>query len=297
MLIRTNVENIGDPFVLCDGKSYYMYATTFDVAGFRVRTSNDLKNWEDGGVCLDLSNSWATKDFWAPEVVYHGGKYVMHYTARRKTDGSLRIGVAISDSPLGPFKDLGVMFDFGYAAIDGHVFMDDDKTPYFYYSKDCSENNVNGIFTSQIWVVKLDESLTKVISQPILVSTPTELYEYDERVSPKRWNEGPFMLKEGGVYYLTYSTNHYASKEYCICLSTSTSPISGFKKSEHNPILSYRNLKSDFSGPGHNAFFKDLKGNLKMTFHIHTDENAPSPNRKAVICDAKIENKTIVFSL
>ena len=84
MLIRTNVENIGDPFILWDGNAYYMYSTDFDVDGFKVRRSNDLKTWENLGVCLDLSNSWAFQDFWAPEVIYHNGKYVMHYSARRK---------------------------------------------------------------------------------------------------------------------------------------------------------------------------------------------------------------------
>ena len=89
MLIRTNVENIGDPFIVFDGTSYYMYSTDFDVVGFKVRRSDDLKAWETLGVALDLSDSWAYQDFWAPEVIYHNGKYVMHYSARRKTDQSL----------------------------------------------------------------------------------------------------------------------------------------------------------------------------------------------------------------
>ena len=78
-----------------------MYATCFEVEGFMVRRSSDLKQWENLGVCLNLSNSWATKDFWAPEVIYHGGKYIMHYSARRDSDMSLRIGVAIADNPQG----------------------------------------------------------------------------------------------------------------------------------------------------------------------------------------------------
>ena len=39
MLIRTNVENIGDPFIVFDGNRYYMYATSFDCSGFKVRVS------------------------------------------------------------------------------------------------------------------------------------------------------------------------------------------------------------------------------------------------------------------
>jgi beta-xylosidase len=297
MLIRTNVENIGDPFIVCANNCYYMYATTFDRDGFAVRRSYDLKNWEHLGTCLDLSNSWAEKDFWAPEVIFHNGKYVMHYSARRKSDKSLRIGVAIAENPEGPFIDQGVMFDFGYAAIDGHVFIDDDGERYFYYSKDCSENIIDGIRISQICMVKLNEDLTKVISEPVLLFGPTEQFECLYTISPTRWNEGPFMLKQNGKYYLTYSGNCYGTKEYCVCLAISDRPDGGFRKDIKNPIISYKDVAEDFSGPGHNAFFTDLDGKLKITFHIHTYPEQPSGNRKAVICDAKIEDDTITFDL
>ena len=297
MLIRTNVENIGDPFVLWDGKTYYMYSTDFDVVGFKVRRSTDLKTWENLGVCLDLSENWAHKDFWAPEVIYHNGKYVMHYSARRKTDDSLRIGVAIADSPKGPFKDVynGPMFDFGYAAIDGHVFIDEDGTPYFYFSKDCSENVVDGVHTSQIYVVKLNDDLTKVVSEPVFLFGATEAFECKYENPNWRWNEGPYMLKKDGKYYLTYSGNCYGTKEYCVCLALSDKPDTGFEK--QGAILTYEAVKEDFSGPGHNAFFKDKDGKLKMAFHIHTYADAPSGNRKACICDAELTKETIVFDL
>jgi len=125
MLIRTNVTNIGDPFIVSVDDAYYMYATCFDAEGFRVWKSEDLQTWENLGICLDLSNSWTVRDYWAPEVIYHNGKYIMHFTARRKSDFSLRLGVAVSDSPEGPFVDAhnGPMFDLGYAAIDGHVLL------------------------------------------------------------------------------------------------------------------------------------------------------------------------------
>ena len=297
MLIRTNVVTIGDPFVINCGDCYYMYATGFDFNGFVVRKSQDLQNWENLGPCLDLNDSWAFQDFWAPEVIYHNGKYIMHYSARRKSDKSLRIGVAVSNTPQGPFVDCynGPMFDFGYAAIDGHVFIDDDNTPYFYYSKDCSENIVNGVHESHIFVVKLNDDLTKVISEPVFVFAPSKSHERLFKGNTQ-WNEGPYMLKKDGKYYLTYSANCYATKEYCVCLAVSNSPVGGFVKADE-PILSYKDCESDFSGPGHNAFFKDNEGNLKMAFHIHTNENAPSHDRKAVICDAEIINDTIKFKL
>ena len=73
MLIRTNVTDIGDPFVVTTDHGYYMYATNFVAPGFKVWRSEDLHNWTDLGLCLDMRDSWAHQDFWAPEVIYHNG--------------------------------------------------------------------------------------------------------------------------------------------------------------------------------------------------------------------------------
>ena len=298
MLTRTNVTNIGDPFIVyADGK-YYMYATSFDVKGFKVWKSDDMENWTNLGVCLDLTDSWADVNFWAPEVIYHKGKYVMHYSTERISDKSLRIGVAVSDSPEGPFVDVykGPMFDFGYAAIDGHVFIDDDGKAYFYYSKDCSENYISeNVRGSEICVCQLSDDLLTCVGEPITLFGPSE--DYDAiMVGDQVWNEGPYVLKKDGEYYLTYSANFYASNDYCICLAKATNPFGPFVKTGA-PIMTANMVEKDFSGPGHNAFFYDEEGKLKMTFHIQTFEDAPSPNRKACICDASLEDGTIKFML
>ena len=298
MLIRTNVTNIGDPFIVLENNVFYMYATDFDVQGFKVRKSTNLKDWEEIGTCLDLSDSWAYKDFWAPEVIKHEGKFYMHYTARRKKDSSLRMGVAIADNPAGPFKDVynGPFIDYNYASIDGHVFIDDDGKHYFYYSRDCSENiNYKGEHISEICVTLLNNDLTEVISEPIILFGPDR--PYDSIVfENEKWNEGPFVMKKDGVYYLTYSANFFGSRDYCICLAKANNPLGPFEKCDDvNPILKCKELGEDFAGPGHNMFFKDQNGNLKMACHIQTDEYHPSGNRKAIILDAKIADGTIKF--
>lgn len=298
MLTRTNVTNIGDPFIVNSGEHYYMYATSFDTEGFKVWKSDDMEDWKCLGACLDLSNSWTCQDYWAPEVIYHSGKYIMHYTARRKADESLRIGVAVSDKPEGPFEDVykGPMFDLGYAAIDGHVFIDEDGKAYFYYSKDCSENYVSeNVRASEICVCRLSDDLLKLVGEPITLFGPSEAYD-SVMVGDQQWNEGPYVLKQDGAYYMTYSANFYASRDYCICVARAENPMGPFEKTGA-PILNCTAVENDFSGPGHNAFFKDEQGKLKMTFHIHTYENEPSPNRKACICDAKIQDGTIKLNL
>ena len=293
MLYRTNITNIGDPFVVFDGNEYIMYATTFGLLGFRYYRSENLWEWSDGGVALDMWDSWANESFWAPEVIRRpkDNKYVMHFTARRESDKSLRIGVAVSDKPQGPFRQVKnePMFDFGYAAIDGHVFLDDDGQAYFYYSRDCSENVVGDGHVSQIYVVRLTDDLTEVAGEPTLLATPTYPYEHDGDGS-WLWNEGPAVLKKDGKYHLFYSANYYASRKYCVCTAVSDKPDGDFVKSEtDNPILHADMQEKDFSGPGHNSFFTDKDGNLKTAFHIHTDAKRPSDDRRACIADVVYE--------
>jgi len=301
MLYRTNITNIGDPFVVSDGDTYIMYATTFDAKGFRYYTSDNLQEWKEGGLALDLSDSWANKDFWAPEVIKRpkDGKYVMHFSARGKENKSLRIGVAVGDKPQGPFKQVKnePMFDFGYAAIDGHVFIDDDGQEYLYYSRDCCENIVGDGHVSQIYVVKLNDDLTEIVGEAKLLTTPTYPFEHDGDGS-WLWNEGPVVLKKDGKYHLFYSANYYASRKYCVCVAVSDKPDGDFVKSEmDNPILHADMLDVDFSGPGHNSFFTDKDGNLKTAFHIHTDVNEPSDDRRACIADVVYENGSYRFVL
>lgn len=290
-MILTNVTNIGDPQIVRSKEEYFMYATSFDPTGFHVWKSKDLENWQDLGVCLDMRGGWAEGSFWAPEAVFHGGRYAMHFTARRKSDRSLRIGVAFADSPEGPFVQPRnePMFDFGYAAIDGHVFIDDDGTKYFYYSRDCSENVVGASHTSHIYVVKLNDTLDGVCGEAKFLIGAEKPFETDGDGS-WLWNEGPAVLKRDGKYFLFYSANYYASRRYCICVATSDYPDRDFIKDEsRNPVLQAKDGEG-ISGPGHNSFFFDSDGNLKTAFHIHTFPEAPSDNRRACIADVTYRN-------
>ena len=164
------------------------------------------------------------------------------------------------------------------------------------YSKDCSENYVaENLRASQICVCEISDDLTNIIGEPITLFGPSESYDAIA-LGDQMWNEGPYVLKKDGEYYMTYSANCYHTRDYCICLAKATNPMGPFVKAD-GPIMVCGNEGDDFSGPGHNAFFVDQDGRLQMTFHIHTYEDAPSPNRKACICDAKIEDGIIKFEL
>ncbi|RYF09745.1 MAG: glycoside hydrolase, partial [Flavobacteriales bacterium] len=116
----------GDPYILYDRKTstYFMYGTGGGAkAGFYTYSSSDLVNWKDEGQVYfgTRPGTWGISSFWAPEVYAVNAKYYLFYSAQSKYNlnnelENFKIGVAVADSPKGPFKDISdkPLFDFGY---------------------------------------------------------------------------------------------------------------------------------------------------------------------------------------
>lgn len=277
------ITNIGDPFMLkISDNEYYMYCTSA-ADGFYCWRSEDMVHWADQKMCYTREqNSWGYDCFWAPEVVSYNGKYYMYYTAK-SFFGRLYIGLAISDTPDGPFVDYRnrPLFDFGYAVIDANVLIDDDGSKYLYFSRDCSENVIDGINTSQSYGIKLSDDMMSVEGEPVLLITPEQ--DWETVSGSYMWNEGPEVYKHGDTYYLSYSANYYASSDYSVGYATSKSPLGPYVKAEENPILSSTGLK-DVSGPGHHSFVPSPDGSeLWIAYHSHTNVKVPSGDRKVNI--------------
>lgn len=275
------ISNIGDPFVLKDGDDYYMYATSEASFGFKVWYSNNLVDWEEKGLAYAHYNqpsTWATGDFWAPEVIKYGDQFYMTYSARNE-GGHLQISIATSKDPLGPFIDIATeIIDQEGSYIDGNIFIDVDGTPYLYYVKDCSENIIDDIHISQIFVQEMNKELTEVLGEPVLLLQQDT--EWEGLEGDYQWNEGPFVLKHDKTYYLMYSANFYASEDYSIGYATADQPFGPFKKAEENPVLA-KDLERGISGPGHNSVTVGLDGEtLYAVYHTHTFAHAPSGNRQ-----------------
>jgi beta-xylosidase len=278
------MTDIGDPYVLKDDDKYYMYATSAPNIGFMVWESDNLVDWEEVGLAYDHINSdemWARGDFWAPEVIEKDSTYYMAYSARNQSD-SLRIGIATSDSPTGPFTDANPdLIEEDGSYIDGHIFIDDDDTPYFYYVKDNYENIVDGNNVSHIYVQEMSDDLLSLVGEPEFLLEPDQ--EWEDPNGDFQWNEGPFVLKNENQYYLMYSANFFASPDYGVGYAVSDNPLGPFEKSESNPILS-ADLENGISGPGHNSVTIGLDNEtLYAVYHIHTDPENPSGDRRPAI--------------
>jgi len=243
-------REIADPFVLRVDNRYWLYATT-DSRGYEAFMSDDLVHWENKGrVFTDpLGGDWA------PEVFHNrrgDGRFYLYYTdsmpGPERGPLEKQIGVAVADSPLGPFENKGVLATH---SIDAHLFQDDDGSLYLYYV------DLSGGF--------------KIIAQPMadlwskkgegkVVIRPTDEWE----MRSGHVTEGPFVLKHKGIYYLMFSGSGADSPFYGIGYATSKSPTGPFEKYFGNPIAQ---RSGEVIGPGHHCVIEGPNGKLWMVYH------------------------------
>ncbi len=196
-----------DPsLVVFDGR-YYLYPTTdgheqWDSTSFRAFSSADLLDWTDHGVVLELGRdvAWASAHAWAPAAASRDGRYYLYFTAARDN-----IGVAVADSPVGPFRDLGrpLVADgrFPGRAIDPSVFVDHDDAVYLYWGN----GTANG--------VRLNEDMVSFDESAVVSWTPTE------------FREAAHVHRRAGMYYLSWSVDDTRDENYRVHYATGPGPL------------------------------------------------------------------------
>ena len=243
-------REIADPHVIRVAGTYYLYPTS-DTHGFEVFVSKDLVHWEPGArVFTDPRGG-----DWAPEVFQNlrgDGKFYLYYTDNAPRDNAnpqrKQIGVAVADTPLGPFIDKTAL---ACPAIDADPFQDDDGRLYLYY--------VDLAQGFKIMVQPMANPLTKNGKPKVLIQ-PTKAWEK----CSGEVTEGPFMLKHNGVYYLTYSGTGADSPNYGIGYATANSPLGPFVKYAGNPIV---HRSGNVLGPGHHCVIAGPDGKLWLIYH------------------------------
>jgi xylan 1,4-beta-xylosidase len=240
-----------DPDAIKVGDTYYLYPTYDSRSGYDVFTSKDLVNWKSAGRAFTDPRGGD----WAPDVFYNkrgDGKFYLYYTDSTVKEtydlDHKQIGVAVADSPLGPFKDKAVLSD---EAIDAHLFQEDDGKMYLYYV-----HFDNGF---KITAQQMSNPVTKQ-GAPVAIIWPTEQWE----TAGGAVTEGPFMLKHNGTYYLMYSGSGANTPLYGIGYATSKSPMGPFKKFTGNPIAHHG---GNIVGPGHHCVVTGPDGKLWMLYH------------------------------
>ncbi len=277
---QDKICNIGDPYLITENGKYYITATS-DGRGYDLYSSDDLADWNREGRIFSSSSKegWVRSSLWQPQIVKgNDGKFYLYYCGNNDSN-SLRIGVAVADSITGPYKDAldHPLLPYNVATIDPNFFTDDDGRMYLYFSRDCSENIVDGHNTSQLYCIEMDSYTSiKDGKDPTLLVTPEQDWELAS--GSFRWNEGPDILKHDGKYYLFYSGGCYADSTYAIGTAVSDSPMGPFEKYADNPVIA---STEDVSGPGNNSFFYTVDGKeLYTCYHTHTIKIIGGGNRK-----------------
>ncbi len=283
---------MGDPFMMLHEGAYYLYGTTRYFGCWR---SEDFTDWRYAGPAYQTGqNKWATGSFWAPEVHHYHGKFYLIYSAKgpdpRVSESSnagpksyMWICLAVSDKPQGPFVDFKTpLFTDDESCIDGHLFLD-DGVPYIYFTRVGATGNPfasppTGYMYGKTYGARLSADLTQLQGEPVLCVQAEQAWEQPESMF-SRCNEGPFVFKRGGRYFMTYSAYHYAKPEYGIGYATASSPLGPWSKGPKNPLVT-RQLNIGISGPGHNSITSSPDGReLLIVYHTHADPNKPGADR------------------
>ena len=246
---------LGDVSVVREGDSYYMFNT-----GGGAWVSQDFLNWKYKpvtGVRVPV----------APHVFKYNGLFYM----------------SGNDSPLyrakdilGPYEVAGPWLDEkgepwhgvanGHAwtgAFDVDIFVDDDNTPYLYYSNRS---------TTGIYGVPLDpKNLNHFAAAPKFLFAFEKKYLWERwgeanEYSRVAWIEGPWLFKRNGTYYLEYSASGTQWLSYATGVYASKSPLGPFTYSPTNPVL--RKITGVVTGPGHGSVVKGPDGNWWQFYTI-----------------------------
>jgi hypothetical protein len=200
---------------------------------------------KDNGVALHVKDvPWASKQMWAPDANEKNGTYYLFFPAKDK-EGIFRIGVALSDSPIGPFRSQPIPIENSFS-IDPAVFKDDDERYYMYFGGLWGgqlQRWRTGVFNAEqpdsptAHLPKADEpalcpKIAK-LSEDLLAfaEDPKDVAILDEAGKPllsgdtqRRFFEAAWMHKYKGRYYFSYSTGD----SHFICYGIGDNPYGPF---------------------------------------------------------------------
>lgn len=189
-----------DPAPLVHDGRLYLYVghdeagegEMFNITAWRVYSTEDMTNWTDHGEVMKPTDfAWASKDAWASEVIEKDGRFWFYTTAEHDdTDHGKAIGVAVSDSPLGPFTDArGTALVKNSDTPDGPHWWD-DIDPTAFEDED-----------GTVWLYWGNSVLYYAPLAPDMISFADEI----RSVPMEHFVEGPWLFKRGDLYYLAYA--------------------------------------------------------------------------------------------
>ena len=251
---------------------FFLYGTTDTTSctAYACWKSKDLTNWQAVSICfMPQADSWGQTSLWAPGVIFDpsDGKYYLFYSAVNSAsgyyDGVKYLGMAVSDSPAGPFEQYtgtngngdtftrsdpifdirkakdAPFFQTDYAKetasyndktgfIDACPFIASDGTKYLYMcrNRNAHKSNIISVVRMTDWATPDYRTYTELTT----VNRTTLGGNVEPERSETTINEAPYMTERNGKFYLTFSINATTDPEYAVMQAVGDSPLGPFTK-------------------------------------------------------------------
>lgn len=267
-----------DPAPMVYNGKLYLYtshdednSSWFVMNNWKLYTTTDMVNWTDHGIVLSYSDfSWAKGDAWAAQCIERDGKFYMYVPVIAKENNRPAIGVAVADSPYGPFYDpLGKpLAQTGHGDIDPSVFIDDDGQAYLYWG------NPN------CYYVELNEDMISFKNEIVHIPMTEEAFgkrEGNVKDRPTLYEEAPWLYKRNDLYYLLWAGGPIPEH---LGYSTSKSPQGPWK---NQGVLMPTEGKSFTNHPG----IIDYKGKTYLFYHNGALPGGHGFNRSVCVDEVK----------
>ncbi len=234
-----------DPAALVHKDKVYLYTGHdeaplekhfYEMHEWLVFSSEDMVTWKEHPVPLKVTDfEWAKADAWASQVIERNGKFYWYVSVEHKTIKGKAIGVAVSDNPVGPFKDargsaiitneMTKATPIGWDDIDPSVIVDDDGQACLFWG-----NTV-------CYYARLKENMIELDGPIKTIELP-------------KFTEAPWIHKRNGWYYLSYATDFPEKIAYAMSRSIDgpweykgiLNELAGNSNTNHQSIIEFKGI-------------------------------------------------------
>lgn len=307
-----------DPDIIkADDGYYYMYTSqnfvklpdkgnTLDYCP--IYKSEDMVNWRYcSSAFLDQNfdvheHFFSDVGIWAPSINYFFGQYYLYYSIGYSWNSSENheafdgIGLAISDTPYGPWKHYGELFNSTDCdvpiSIDPFAYQEDNEDIYLIWG------SYYGIFG-----VKMAIDGIEVLDKENIKTNKIEIVKAE--YSGDKNYEGTYIFKKDGKYYFSGSKNGYGgglNSKYCVFSGMSDSLLGPYVGTNGKDVFGGGDkvIDGDFNDPeglrgtGHHAIIQDDAGDYWIIYHCY-DPSCPIKDERTIAIDKLIFEENGAF--